>query len=45
MNGIEIISVEKDDNIKQPIILDTLSPLIEVDNTIKIKSKVIILSS
>jgi len=30
MNGIEIISVEKDKNQKEPIVLDTINPLIEV---------------
>jgi len=44
MNGIEIISVEKNEKQEEPIILDSINPLIEVNGIIKIRSKVIILS-
>lgn len=45
MNGIEIVSVEKNWIQEQPIIYDSITPLVEVDGAILIKSKVIILSS
>lgn len=45
MNWIEIISVEKDQKQKDPIILDSINPLIEVNGQIYLKSKVIVLSS
>lgn len=45
MNTIEIISVEHDESMKHPMIMDTISPLIEVDWKIYARSKVIILSA
>ena len=45
MNGIEVISVEKDEKQHEPIILDSINPLIEVNWVIKIRSKVVLLSA
>lgn len=44
MNGIEIVSVEKDNTQTESTILDCINPLIEVNWVIFMKSKVIILS-
>ncbi len=44
MNGIEVVSVEKDGTQTQSTILDCINPLIEVNWVIFMKSKAIILS-
>lgn len=44
MNGIDIISVEKDASRNDSIILDSITPMIEVNWVISERSKVIILS-
>lgn len=44
MNWIDIVSVEKNDTQNEPIILDSISPMVEVDWVIFEKSKVIVLS-